>query len=243
MNRSILTAQQAAWLTETFTRNRDRFAGWSMDATDDAAAQAAADAEAAAAQAAEAAAAAAAQDAKGYPDNTRPEDMKAEEQAAYYRAQARKHEDRNKDLLKLTGGKYGDDLKADLDELGKLRTDRLTDSERAVEDARKTAREEAQREFGPKMARLAFDTALAHRDDREDLIAALNLTSVLTDDGDVDTAKVRSIVEKIAPADKDKGAGRHNFGAGRRGGITKTGVSTGAEMFAARRTPTNTTDS
>ena len=44
------------------------------------------------------------------------QDMKPVEQAAYWQAQARKHEGRNRDLLKITGGKHGDDLQKLLDE-------------------------------------------------------------------------------------------------------------------------------
>lgn len=180
----------------------------------------------------------------GFPAGTPVDQMASDQQAAYYRHQARKHEDRNKDLLKLTGGKYGDDLKADLDELATLRQSRMTDGEKAVEDAKRTAREDAQREFGPRMARIAFDAALAHiedDDERSELIDTLNLNSVLTDEGDVDTAKVRRIVTKIAPADKGQGNERHDFGAGRRGvGAVKTGVSAGADLFAARKKSSTT---
>lgn len=238
MKRTILSARDAAWLTETMNRNRARFAGWSMerdgadggDGTDG-------DGDAGG----DAGSGSGSTDTNGFPTGTPVEQMTVEQQAAYYRHQARKHEDRNKDILKLTGGKYGDDLKADLEELATLRQARMTDSEKAVDEARRTALEEARREFGPRMARLAFETALAHRDDRDDLIAALNLTSVLTDEGDVDTAKVRTIVEKIAPADKGQGTQRHDFGAGRRGaGAVKTGVSAGADLYAARKKSSTT---
>ena len=43
--------------------------------------------------------------------------MTTEQQAAYYKQQAAKHESRNKALLSITGGKVGDALKADLEEL------------------------------------------------------------------------------------------------------------------------------
>lgn len=215
MKRTNLSPRDAAFLAETFARNRARFAGWSMEADDDAEKGSGKDGDDAK-KGADADKGNAGSDDKGYPENTRVEDMKPEQQAAYYRTQARKHEERNRDILKRTGGKYGDDLQAELDELNRLRTERLTDGEKALEDAKRTAREEAQREYGPKMARLAFETALAHRDDRSDLIDALNLTSVLTDSGDVDTDKVRTIVERIAPADKGTGGQRHDFGGGRR---------------------------
>lgn len=230
MKRNILSDRDRLWLARTFECNRNTFGGWHMEA-DPADPPADPPSDPPADPPSD----------LGFPSGTPVEQMKADQQAAYYRHQARKHEDRNKDILKLTGGKYGDDLKADLEELATLRQSRMTDGEKAVEDARRTAREEAQREFGPKMARLAFETALAHRDDRDDLIAALNLTSVLNDEGDVDTDKVRNIVEKIAPADKGQGTQRHDFGAGRRGsGAVKTGVSAGADLYAARKKSSTT---
>lgn len=231
MKRTTLSARDAAWLASAIERNRAMFAGWRMEHDGEGEGEGEGSGETG--TGGEAGSAGASDN--GFPSGTPVEQMTPDQQVAYYRHQARKHEDRNKDILKLTGGKYGDDLKAVFDELQTLRNEKLTDSEKAVEEAKRAAREEAAREFGPRMARLAFETALAHRDDRDDLIAALNLTSVLTESGDVDTAKVRSIVEKIAPADKEQGQ-RHDFGAGRRGtGGTKTGVAAGAELYAARR--------
>ena len=227
MKRTTLSPEQAAWLAATFDRNRSIFGGFRMEAGGDGSNNGTeGEGEGGVDKGVD----------KGFPADTPVKDMTTDQQLAYYQYQARKHEDRNKDILKLTGGKYGDDLKAVFDELETLRDEKRTDGEKAVEEAKKAAREEAAREYGPKMAKLAFETALAHREDRDDLIAALNLTSVLTDEGDVDTAKVRNIVDKIAPADKGQGNQRHDFGAGRRGGqASKTGVEAGRELFAASR--------
>lgn len=240
MKRTTLTAEQIAWLAGTFARNRARFGGWSMEAADpdDGAGgggnepddDAGADGGG-----------------RGFPADTPVKDMTPDQRAAYWEHQSRKHETRNKDILKITGGKYGDDLAQMFSELEALRDEKRTDGEKAIEEARKAAREEAARDFGSRMAKLAFETALAHienDDERAELIDALNLTSVLTDEGDVDTAKVRSIVQKIAPADKGQGNQRPDFGAGRRGAQnTKTGVDAGREMYRAGRKKHTTNDS
>lgn len=175
---------------------------------------------------------------KGFPENTPVKDMTIEQRAAYYEHQARKHEDRNKDLLKITGGKYGNDLKALLDERENLLKDKLTDSERAIEDAKSQVRDEVTREFGPKSVRTAFELLLSDMDEQErnDAIDLLDLTKFLNDAGDVDTAKVRKFADTLtAPADKDAGNQRQDYGAGRRGHQAKSGVAAGADLYATSR--------
>ena len=168
---------------------------------------------------------------KGFPANTPVHEMTAEQQAAYWKDKSQLHEGRNKDLLKITGGKFGDELKAELSELGTLRDKDKTDSERAIEEAKNTAKAEVRKELGTDAARMAFEFALGHdpeKNDQSDLIDTLDLTKVLTDDGKVDTAKVRAIVNKIAPTGKGKGgtAQDADFGAGRRGGQSgKAGIA------------------
>lgn len=182
----------------------------------------------------------------GFPENTKPADMTVEQRAAYYQHQAQKHEKRNKQLLRVTGGKYGDDLKTDLDELERLRTAQLTDAEKAVEEAKKTVRAEVQREYGTKLVAAEFRAALGHVDGerRDQIIEGLTLEKYLTSDGDVDTDKVKSFAAAIAPADKGEGNnGRdRDYGGGRRDTKTKSGVAAGAAMFdAARKKSTSTT--
>lgn len=181
---------------------------------------------------------------KGYPDNTKVEDMQPAEQAAYWRDQARKHEGRNRDILKVTGGKYGDDLKAILDERETLIHEKRTDGEKAVEDAKNETRAEVRQEFGSKLAAAEFRAALAHVDGerRDQIIEGINLSAYLTDDGDVDTAKVQSYAATIAPADKGTGSGSTDFGAGRRPAAPRaSGVAAGADMFKQSRKTTSTT--
>lgn len=173
---------------------------------------------------------------KGFPPNTPVAEMTAEQQAAYYKDKATKHEGRNKELLKVTGGKYGDDLKNDLDELAKLRQSQLSDSEKAVEQAKSEARSATIREVGTAAARTVLELALGHdpeNNDQSDLIDTLDLTKLVADDGKVDTAKVRALVNRIAPSDKGKGDERKDYG----GGSRKTGSKPGsvAAVMEARR--------
>lgn len=181
---------------------------------------------------------------KGFPENTPVREMTVDQRAAYYEHQSRRHEDRNKELLKITGGKYGDDLRALLDEREKLVDAQRTDSERAVEDAKKATREATLREVGPKSVRTSFDLLLSDMDEQErnDAIDLLDLSKFLTETGEVDTAKVRKFASTItAPADKDKGTQRQDYGAGRRGHQAKSGVSAGADLYAAGRKKSTTT--
>lgn len=214
------------------------------DGGDDAVAKKAADEKAAA----EAAAKKAADDAAvakkaaeskeaGYPPNTRVEDMKPEEQAAYYRDQARKHEDRNKALLALTGGKYGDELKTELAELAELRKAKMTDQEKAIAEAKEAAKADVQAEFAPKLASMAFDVALAHvpEEARGKLIDSLDLTKFVDPTtGSVDTDKVKETAELLAPQPGKGTPGRPDYGAGRRGGQATSGVAAGAARYAER---------
>lgn len=243
MKRTILSARDAEWLTRTFARNRGLYGGFRMEAGDGSGSGDGAGADEGGSSDGNQGGDGAGSDADGFPANTPVEKMTAEQQAAYYRVQSRKHEDRNKDILKITGGKYGDDLKAVLDELETLRDEKRTDGEKAVEEARRAAREEVAREYGPKSVRTAFELLLGDmpQEERDTEIDLLDLSKFLTDSGDVDTAKVRRHAEKIAPTDKGQGGQQHDFGAGRRGNDTsKTGVAAGAELFAASRKKSTT---
>lgn len=179
-------------------------------------------------------------DNKGYPPNTSISAMTADQRAAYFEEKARTEENRRKDVLRLTGGKYGDDLKADMEELARLREEKMSDSEKAVETAKTQVRTEVAREMAADNVRTAFTLLLPDdmpEDQRTEALEVLNLEAFLTADGKVDTAKVRTHAMKLAPA-KDTGTQR-DFGQGRRGtGSEKAGVSAGAAMFAERKKPT-----
>lgn len=173
--------------------------------------------------------------AKGFPENTPVAEMRPAEQAAYWQHQAKKHEDRNKTLLGITGGKYGDDLKADLDQLAELKKQSMTDAEKAVEDAKAATRAE----LGPVRVRDAFELLLGDLDEQEmnDQLDLLDMSKFLTDSGNVDTAKVRTFAQKIAPSDKGAGKDGRNpdYGQGwRSSAVSASGISAGRDRYRER---------
>lgn len=177
---------------------------------------------------------------KGYPENTPVVEMTAAQQAAYYKHQSQKHEDRNKALLQITGGKHGDELKALFDEYGKLKTASQTDAEKAIEDAKKQTRTETALEN----VRSAFELVLPDdmpEEKKTEALEVLNLAAFLTPDGKVDTAKVKTHAATLAPA-KDNGQQQRqrDWGGGNRNtGGQPLGAAGAAE--AARRFPQKST--
>jgi hypothetical protein len=149
--------------------------------------------------------------------------MKPAEQTAYWKHQAQKHETRNRELMSITGGKHGDALRKEIEELGTLRTEKLTPSEQALEAAKAAARGE----LLPQLAETAFRVAIGTRKTEaevDDFVADLNLDRFIKD-GKVDTAKVLERVQQYAP-DKDTGTPRsRDFGQGKRGSGQKSGVA------------------
>ena len=172
----------------------------------------------------------------GFPKDTPVAQMKPEEQAAYWRHQAKKHEGRATAYHQAVGGKSADDVKAELEAAAELRRQNQTEHERALEDARV----QGKREASLSAARMALELATGHvagdeKNDRSGVLDTLDMSKLLTEAGDVDTGKVRSLAAQLAPADKDQGTGR-DLGGGPRGSTrTKTGVAAGSELFRASR--------
>lgn len=168
----------------------------------------------------------------GFPKDTPVAEMKPAEQAAYHRHHARKHEDRNKEWSKVAGGKTPEELAAILKEHGDLKKASLTDGEKAVAEATANGKRAASLALAPQF----FDVALSHvaEDRRKVLIDTIDVSKVITDSGEVDTDKVKTIAESLAPADKGTGNGS-DYGAGRRGGGgQKSGVSAGRSLYQER---------
>lgn len=172
----------------------------------------------------------------GFPPNTPVAEMTLEQQVAYHKHQARKHETRASEYRQALGGKTAAEAQAELEQ---LRRDKMTAEERAIEDAKRQARDEATREYAPQSVRTAFDLLLGDmpEEERNAEIELLDLSKFLTSSGAVDTAKVRRAAERIAHTDKGSGNGQQfDFGAGRRGGTQPdAGVSAGASRYAARK--------
>lgn len=106
-------------------------------------------------------------------------------------------------------------------ELDKFRQQSMTETEKAVEQARAEARTAALAEAGGKVARAEIRAAAAGRLDAaalEVLVDGLNLAKFLDDDGEVDTAKVAAFVDGIAPKveEEERPAGFPDLGQGAR---------------------------
>ncbi len=115
-------------------------------------------------------------------------DWKAEAEKA--KALQRKWEDRAKANSKAAT------------ELEELRKSHMTETEKAIEQAKAEGRAEALAEAGSKVARAEFKAALGDRldaDGFEALMAGLDLAAFLNDQGDVDAEKITAFVDRIAP--------------------------------------------
>lgn len=160
----------------------------------------------------------------GFPAETPLAEMTAEQQAAYWKHKARKHESRAK------GAEDYDQIKAELDQ---LKAERMSESEKAIEDAKKEARAEAASEFGPKMAGAVLRTALASRgieaEEIESKLSYVDFAKFLDNNGDVDSDKVQGYLDDIAPQQRqgqwiDMGQGRRDDTGGKRpGGSVEAG--------------------
>lgn len=172
----------------------------------------------------------------GFPANTPVVEMTAVQQAAYWKHQSQRHEGRNRDLLSITGGKFGDDLKAVITEHSTFKQASLTDGEKAIE----TAKQQTRAELAVENVRSAFDLVLPDDmsdEKKQEALGVLNLGAFLTPDGKVDTAKVKTHAATLAPA-KDNGQQTRTRDWG--GGNRQTGgapLGAGGAAEADRRFP------
>jgi len=168
---------------------------------------------------------------KGFPENTPIADMTVEQQAAYWKHQARKHEDTAK------ARRDYDTIKAERDQ---LKSSTQTDAEKALEEARTAARNEAAAEarshFASQLVAAEFKAALAGKrssDEVKALLEPMDLTKFLTPEGEVDTDKVTNYAAGIAPGGSTDWPG---MGQGNRGDNKPAkGVSAGADLYRDSR--------
>lgn len=141
-----------------------------------------------------------------FPDNTAISDMTTEQKAEYWRHKSRKHEDAEK-RLQTTLASQSDyaDLKKSAED---AHTASLSDQEKLVEQARLEGENlgaDKYRSIAVKYALRAAATAAgipAAKEGEEDplgtILDTLDTTKLLTDDGEVDEAKVAKIVAPFA---------------------------------------------
>lgn len=181
---------------------------------------------------------------KGFPDNTRWQDMTDTEQAAYWRHNAQKHEGRYKNLV---GDRSYDDVQKDLTEYAEFKKSQLTPAEQQLTERYEQGKQDATSEANTKAAKAIFRANLKsiglEDGDVEELVDTIDVTKFVVD-GDIDTAKIAGLAGKFTPADKasrDKDRRRPDFGGGRRDqGDRPRG--TGGKTEAARRFGKKSTD-
>ena len=101
------------------------------------------------------------------------------------------------------------------------RLDAMTESERAVEEAKQSARAEAATEYGKRLARTEFDAAAGRRNPDFDTASALefvDLSRFLDENGEPDPKAIKAAVDRLVPAVQ---AGAPGFDLGARGGAPK----------------------
>ncbi len=133
----------------------------------------------------------------GFPVNTPVAEMTPTQQAAYWKTQARKHEDRVKGMSDY------DQVKAAYDEYQRLLAASQTEQEKAIADARRQGRTEALTQAGGQLVEQWFKAAIGERLDKDrvnTILDGLDRTRFLTADGNVDTDKVRTYAESFLPA-------------------------------------------
>ncbi len=212
-----------ASITALLDFHRVTFGDARMEGEDDAEAQAA-DEEAARAAAE-----------TGYPKDTPLAEMTAEQQVAYWKHQARKHEGVVKGLGNI------DELKAKAAKADELEAAKLSDEEKAVATAREEGRQAALAELRPRLVESAFRSVAGQRqlpaEQTDTLWQGVNPQAFLTDTGEVDTDKVTRYLGAITPVEDPK-AGLYNTGGGQRDLIKQTdreaGLAEAQKRFGAK---------
>jgi hypothetical protein len=177
---------------------------------------------------------------RGYPEGVSATDMTVEQQAAYWKHQAKKHQARAE-----ARGDY-DKVKAKADQLDRAARKAMTDQERAVADARETAlaegRQQAAAEVNSKYTRAMLEMALTTRgrttEQVETLLRHVNFESYVAN-GEPDTDAIAAYADSIAGPVTGGGQGRGpDHGQGARGQQGKaTGLDAGAAMYRERHGP------
>ena len=133
-----------------------------------------------------------------------------------------------------------DQLKADSEELTRLRKETESATEKAVREAREQAAAEERARVAPQAVRAEFKAAakgVLTDAQRDAFLEDADLTKYLTDKGEVDVDKVAKKVEALAPAkpEKEKPRAPRDTGQGNRSEGGKTSVSSAREDYLERR--------
>jgi hypothetical protein len=172
------------------------------------------------------------QEQPAFPANTPVKDMEPAQQAAYYKHQARKHEDRVKAYGDITPEKLAE-LTRERDE---LRQANQSESERAIEEAKEAGRAEVRQLLAAERVRTALASALAGRSVEPDALLDLD-RSVFVKGDKADTDAIKAWVKEHSTESKPgKGSG-HVPGQGNRDQSTPVAGDQGRAEAARRFAP------
>jgi hypothetical protein len=169
----------------------------------------------------------------GFPAGTPLEQMSSDQREAYWKHQARKHEDRNKAYGSLTPEQVTE-LRAKAKRADELDLELGTTADKAAAKAADEAKTETRNQYQPALIQARLDAAAARAGvSEEDLAKAVefaDITKFLTDDGQVDTDRVKAFVATITPAatQQQTRTGPTASGQGNRSGNSRSAPATGA---------------
>lgn len=145
------------------------------------------------------------QNQNGFPADTPVAEMTQEQQVAYWKHQSRKHERRAGERSDY------DQLKADSEELARLRAANQTDAERALEEAREEARREGENLGAQRYLRDAVIgrfQRLTGMDDAETTEAfgdlGIDPAQFVKDDGEIDVDRIGKLAARVTPGGATK---------------------------------------
>lgn len=174
----------------------------------------------------------------GFPKDTPLAEMTVEQREAYWKHHARKHE-----ATANARADY-DQQKADAEKWRKAQEDAKTPDQKAIDDAKKLAREEAAAEtrkaLAPRLVAAEFKAAAAGKVSKELLDAFLedvNHSVYLKDDGELDTDKIEKRVKTILESAGVKQQKERKNHQGFRPSDGATSVTAGRDLFASRNKP------
>lgn len=152
---------------------------------------------------------------KGFPADTPLAEMTAEQQAAYWKDKARKHEQRAN-----SRGDY-DAIKAKADRLDEIERANESEKDKAVREATERAkadtRAEVQQETAAAMARMALRARGVKDEEITSFVDETNLSVFVNDEGQVDDERLLARVDRYAgtaSAQKWPGTGQDRRGGG-----------------------------
>ena len=178
----------------------------------------------------------------GFPENTPIDRMTAEQQAAYWKHQSRKHENTWKQVIdKNLTPEQVLEMQEKLDDANR---ERMTAHQREVDDAKKAAAVETRAEIVPQLVQAKLEAAIARRDPSLDgdavtaKVEFLDLSRFLTKSGEVDADKVSTWAEaNVAAVERGEAEAKQKFpdtGGGKRGPVTESAKARATQIARER---------